>query len=328
LETVGALSEEEVIALIAGKLLSKTGIGEHLSHPDDARDVIPRAPKILFSMDAYTVNSLKLPWRGYSDVGWSALTGAISDIVAKGGVPHACMVALGIPPELDLKLLDEFISGMKEASEYYKVRVLGGDTNRSAEMWVAISVLGFTTARTPPSRRGLKPGDAIVVTGIYGPMGYVVKHGFEKALNEKWVVDFTKRPRAYLEVGYIIENYYKAVTASMDVSDGLGYTLQTMAILSSCGIAVRDPPQTPQQLVDLCRGGSDCLLEYALLGGEEYGVVFGVKPEWLRTVLRDLEHFNVPFTVIGEAVEAGEPGLYVNGRRFRAARYDQFREWA
>lgn len=324
---VGDLSEEEIVSLIAKKLVASTSIGEYLSHPDDARDVLPRAPRILFSIDAYTVNSLKLPWRTLSDVGWSAFTGAVSDIVAKGGIPYGCMVALGLPPDMNLKQLEELVDGLKDATEHYKVRVLGGDTNRSVEAWLAISVLGFTAAKVPPSRRGLRPGDIIIVTGIYGAMGYAVKHGFEKALHEMWVVEYTKRPEMRVEVGYVIENYYRAIDASMDVSDGLGYTLQTMSILSKHGISIRNAPQVPRQLVDLCESDTKCLLEYALVGGEEYGTVLGVKPEWLQVISKELEYFSIPYAVVGEVITA-EPGLYFNGKKIDVKRYDQFKAWA
>lgn len=277
-------------------------------------------------MDAYTANSLALPWRTPADIGWSALTGAVSDIVAKGGIPHGYMVALGLPLDMDLKQLEDLVDGLREASHHYKVRPLGGDTNRSIETWIAISVLGFTAARVPPSRRGLKPGDIVVVTGIYGAMGYVVKHGFERALHEEWVIRYTRRPEVRVEMGYIIGSYYKAINASMDVSDGLGYTLLTMSNLSGRGIAIRGAPRVPEQLVEICKSNVECLLDYALNGGEEYGVVLGVKPQWAQSIVKELEYFNVPYAVVGEVLDT-EPGVYFNGKKIGVKRYDQFKAW-
>lgn len=324
---IADLTEEEIVSIIARKLISKPSIGEHLYYPDDARDVLPRAPRIIVSMDAYTVNSLRLPWRSYVDIAWSAFTGAISDVIAKGGIPHACMVALGLQPNMDIEVLEEIITGLREASQYYKVRILGGDTNKSSEVWIAISVLGFTTSRAPPNRSGLKPGDFIIVTGVYGPMGYVAKHGVEEASREPWVVDNTKRPQVRVELGYIIGNHYKVISASMDVSDGLGYTLESMSRLSGCAILIEKPPIVPKQLMEKCKSDVKCVLEYVLIGGEEYGVAIGVKAHWVNVLEKDLNYFGIPHAVVGRVI-GGEPGLYFGEEKIMVKRYDQFKGWS
>ncbi len=320
------LGEELVVELISRSLLSKPGHGEYLFYPEDARDLLPRAPRILVSMDAYSISSLKLPWRDYSDIGWSSFSGAISDIVAKGGIPHACMIALGLPHTLKQEELEALIRGFREASEYYNVRVLGGDTNSASDGWIAISTIGFTTARTPPSRSGLRAGDYIIVSGIYGAMGYVAREGIEKSSNIDWVVKYTKRPIVKVEIGYVIENNYKYISASMDVSDGLSYTLYTLSKLSNCGIVVENPPLVPSELYEYCRGDEKCLLEYSLHGGEEYGIVLGVKPEYKNLVQKDLEYFNIPYRIIGRAI--AKQGLYFHEKELPVYRYDQFRGWS
>ncbi|MCC6052896.1 MAG: thiamine-phosphate kinase [Desulfurococcaceae archaeon] len=322
---IGDLGEDVVVELIAKTLISKPGRGEYLFYPEDARDILPRAPRILLSTDAYSASSLKLPWRDYSDVGWSAITGAISDIVAKGGIPHACMIALGLPPTLDQSILEDLLRGLREAADYYGVKIIGGDTNTANEAWIAVSTIGFTSARVPPSRGGLKPGDYIVVTGLYGAMGYLARNGVEKASSLEWIVKYTKRPITRVDTAFVIENNYKYISASMDVSDGLGYTLHTMSKLSDCGILVEKPPLVHSELYEYCKEDEECLVEYSLQGGEEYGVVLGVKSEYLNLVQRDLEYFNIPYGVIGRSVS--QPGLYYRDRELKVYRYDQFKGW-
>ena len=321
------LFEEEVVDIIAKKAVSKPGHGEYLFYPEDARDVLPRGPRIIYSIDAYSVKSLKLPWRDYSDVGWSALVGAISDVITKGGVPHACLIALGLPRDMNLADLENLISGMQEASQAYGVRILGGDTNESSDAWIAVSVIGFTTAKMPPSRRGLKEGDVIIVTGLYGAMGYVAKHGIEASSKLEWVVNHTKRPQISSEISSVIENYYKVISATMDVSDGLGYTLSVMSRLSGVAIQIENPPKVFKELADLCADNVKCLLEYALAGGEEYGVVMGVKPDFVKAITSELDYFEVPYAVVGKAI-SGQPGIYYQGQALPVTRYDQFRGWS
>ncbi|MEM0004674.1 MAG: thiamine-phosphate kinase [Desulfurococcaceae archaeon] len=324
--TLNELTEEDVVQLITEKIVNGPGVGEYLKHPDDARDLLPKAPRILLSMDAYSIESLMLPWRTRFDLGWASLTGAISDIVAKGGIPYACMIALGLPKTMRVESLEELLDGIYEASKYYGVKILGGDTNSSIEEWIAVSVIGFTTAKTPPSRRGLKPGDIIVATGIYGAMGYVVKHGFEKSMKEPWVVTYTKRPKVKVEQGYVIESNYRFITASMDVSDGLGYTLNELSKLSGYGLKLTNPPKTPEKIIEICDNSVECIMEYALIGGEEYGVVIGIKPEGFKNVVKELEYFNVDYATIG-VVASSEPGVYINDKKVSFKRYDQFKKW-
>ncbi|MEM4481761.1 MAG: thiamine-phosphate kinase [Desulfurococcaceae archaeon] len=320
------LKEEDVVTLLADIFVSTPGSGEHLRHPDDARDILPKAPRILFSLDAYTVRSLKLPWRALSDVGWAAVTGAISDVVSKGGIPYACMIGLGLPPAMEVEELKDFANGLKEASEHYGVKILGGDTNESLEAWISVGVIGFTPAKVPPSRKGLKPGDAVIVTGLYGAMGYVVRHGIEQSSSIPWVVEHTKRPRTRVEVGYVIGNNFRSISASMDVSDGLGFTLETLSGLSGFGVKLKNAPCVPQELAELCRSDIKCLLDYTLIGGEEYGVVMGASQQGLKGVVRELEYYDVPYSIIGEVVEA-QSGMYFNNERVVAGRYDQFSGW-
>lgn len=323
---ISSLTEEEVIALFIKNAISMPRIGEYLYYPEDARDILPRAPRIMFSIDAYSIESLRLPWRDYSDIAWSAFTGAVSDVVSKGAVPHASMIAIGLNPDLDVDVLRGLVNGLIDASRFYDVRILGGDTNKSLDTWIAISVLGFTTSSISPSRSGLRRGDYVVVTGVYGAMGYVIKHGFEKSISEKWVVEYTKRPVSEIRLAHIIENHYKAVSASMDVSDGLGYTMELMSKLSKYGIVIDRPPRTHEHLIELCRNDEKCILEYTLIGGEEYGVVLGIRPQFIEVIGKDLDHFNIPYVIIGRVVET-EPGLYFKGERIFTKRYDQFKGW-
>ncbi|ADV64914.1 thiamine-phosphate kinase [Desulfurococcus mucosus] len=324
--TLGELGEDAVVDLIAGRLISPPSLGENLGHPDDARDMLPRGPRIIYSMDAYRVRSLMLPWRTWRDIGWMALTGAVSDIVSKGGLPSVAMVGLGLSRDASIEEVEELATGLREAGEHYGVRITGGDTNEGGDPWIAVSVIGFTTCKRPPSRRGAKPGDTVVVTGLYGGMGFVALHGVEKAGELEWVVKASRRTSVRVEVAHVIMSTYRFIHASMDVSDGLGYTLQHISALSGHGIALKKPPLHPPELDEYCRGETSCIWRHVLAGGEEYGVVLVVDGGGLSTVVKELEYYGVPYTVVGEVVES-PPGIYIDGVKASPPRWDQFKGW-
>lgn len=325
--TLEELGEEKVVDLIGKTIVSRRALSEVLEYPDDARDMITRGPKLIISVDAYGLHSLKLPWRSYSDVAWAAVTGSLSDIVSKGGFPSAILISLGLSPQMRLSELLDLLSGLKEAVETYSVRIIGGDTNSSSDPWISITSLGFTSCKKPPSRRGMRPGDRLLVTGRYGAMGFVALHGIEEASKQKWVVEATRRPRLRVELASLVSQECRFITATMDVSDGLGHVLEYLARLNNLRIIISQPPLVYDEVNELCNGDPRCLIKYSLVGGEEYGLVISVPQEGLRHVLRELELYDEPYSLIGVA-EAGEPGIYFKGEKIDVKRWDQFRGWS
>uniref|UniRef100_A0A7C2FDZ3 Thiamine-monophosphate kinase n=1 Tax=Thermosphaera aggregans TaxID=54254 RepID=A0A7C2FDZ3_9CREN len=324
--TLKDLGEKNVIEEIARIVGMRVFKGEVLSYPDDAKDLLPKAPRLVVNIDGYGIERLRLPWRDSSDVGWCAITGSVSDIIVKGGTPDAVLIALGLPPDYPLLELRKLAEGIKDAVSYYGVRLIGGDTNSSSEPWIAVATIGFTPAKKPPSRKGLRTGDYIVVTGVYGAMGVVALKGVEVAGRYAWVVEKTKRPVANKELSVVVSSNYRWITASMDVSDGLGYTLLTLSTESGARILLTQPPLYEPGLVDECKGDMECVIKTAMSGGEEYGAVLGVRPEGLSSVLKDLEYYQIPYRLVGRVVD-GEPGVFYGDKPLTFASWDQFKGW-
>ncbi len=325
--TLRELGERNVIDEIVKTVGTRVFKGEVLSYPDDAKDLLPKAPRIIVNIDGYGIEKLRLPWRDSSDIGWCAIIGSVSDILVKGGVPDAVLIALGLPPDYPVQELKMLAEGLRDAVNYYGVRLLGGDTNSSSEPWIAVATIGFTPAKKPPSRKGLRKDDYIVVTGVYGAMGFAAIKGLEEAQRRKWVVEKTKRPVANKELGVVISSNYRWITASMDVSDGLGYTLLTLSSESNARILLYQPPLYEPSLMDECQGDMECIVKIAMSGGEEYGAVIGVRPEGLSNVLRDLEYYQIPYRLVGRVVE-GEPGVFYEDTPLTFASWDQFKGWS
>ncbi len=324
-EKLGLLGEEFIVEKIISKYISKQLPGEHLGFPDDARDLLPMAPRILFNIDGYSLLNAKLPWRSWSDVGYAAITGAISDHIVKGGVPRDVMVSIGLPRDTNVSVLEEIYRGIGDALREYNLRLLGGDTNSSSDPWIAVSVLGYTTAKKPPRIDSAKPGDTVIVTGYYGAMGVAALLGFEKASRYEWVVKATRRPRTYVELALIISNYYRSIHASIDVSDGLGYSLLEICRSSGIGIELFDKPLYYEGLEELCKGNDKCMWKYILNGGEEYGAVLIVDYRVIDRIEEYLVKFRIPYKVIGRVIKG--TGISVEGEKVTITRWDQFRGW-
>ncbi len=331
------IGEESVIEKYILPLLSPPEPGEHLEPGDDARDILPRGYRVLIAHDGYTIELLRLPWRTMSDIGYAAVVGVLSDIVAKGGVPAAVTVSLGLSREMRVSELKQLVHGVLGACNTYRVRYMGGDVNLSNDPWISVAALGFTSAARPPKRGGAQPGDVIIATGVYGAMGVIAVDGVPAAEKYPWIMEATQTPRLHIEVGYVIATHYSSITSSMDVSDGLAYTLYTMSRLSGHTFLLTSPPRYYPELEDYCRREvvgqetSKCVLHRVMSGGEEYGVVMTVKKERLVDVEDMLAKLHVPYRVIGRVTE-GAPGVYLetqSGERTKIpiSRWDQFSGW-
>ncbi len=327
---LGEIGEEELVEIII-KYLDPPKPFEHLLPGDDARDFLPSGPKLVFSSDAYSFSSLKLPWRTWRDVGWAGVVGCISDHFSKGSVPYAAMISLGLSPEMRLADFIDLIEGVREALSAYNIAYAGGDLNSSRDPWISTSIIGSTTAKKPPRRSGARPGDKIVVTGIYGAMGIVSLDGINEALRHEWIIEATRRPRPQFETSIVVANYYRWIDASMDVSDGLSYTLYVMAREAGLSVRLASPPQHFDELKEYCRGRRDperCVIERCLAGGEEYGVVMAINEKYVGEITEMLERYNVPHAIIGEFMKNGVPGeIFWRGEKIGIVRWDQFLGW-
>lgn len=324
---LGEIGEKRAIIEVVSKYISKPGFSEYLFFPEDTRDIVPIAPRLLFSIDGYSINSVKLPWRTLSDVGWCAVVGAISDHVCKGGLPRDIVVSIGLTRDYTIGDLDDLMNGIYDAVKKYNLRLVGGDLNSTNDPWIDIAVLSYTPVKKPPRRCCGKPGDLVIVTGIYGAMGYVSIHGLEESNRVKWVVENTRRPIVYLETAIVIASNYRFINATMDTSDGLGYTLLEISQLSNSGIVLEKYPKYYSELEKIC-SSEDCFWKYILSGGEEYGTVIVVSEKHLDKVIDYLNKLHIPFEIIGRFVDK-KPHLYykelVLDNLF--IKWDQFRGW-
>ena len=103
---------------------------------------------------------------GLDDLGWKALTAAVSDLGAMGAVPRWALVTLVVPPRTDL---DRLASGVAEASAAWACPVVGGDLTTADQVVVSVSVVGVLDGPRPAvTRAGAAGGDTLFVTGPLG----------------------------------------------------------------------------------------------------------------------------------------------------------------
>ncbi len=227
---------------------------------DDAAVVVPPAGPLLLSVDTM-VEGVHFTRRHLSlaDVGWKALTTAVSDIGAMGGRPGHALAAVCVPPDADL---DQVVVGLGEAATRWGCPVVGGDLTEAPVLVLSISVTGSTEGvERPVTRSGASPGDVLFVTGPLGASAAGVRQLQEGVADEgSPLVAAHRRPEARLAEGW--QARLAGATAMMDISDGFSLDLHRLAEASGVGVVVEEVP--------VAAGAS---FEEALGGGEDYELI-------------------------------------------------------
>jgi len=278
------LGEREIIELIRSRLSIMPD--SPVSFGDDVAGVQIGKGRVAVLKTDMLVGRTDVP-RGMSL--WQAARKAvvmnISDFAAKGVEPVALLVSLGLPRGLMRKDVEEIARGLNTGAREYGAYIIGGDTSEASELVIAVSVFGTAERKALMLRSGAKAGDIVAVTGFFGKTaaglrllldGFVVSKELREVL-----LSAVCMPQARLREGLALRGS-GAVSASIDSSDGLAWSLNELAQMSGVGFVVNSVP-----IADEVRRFAEFNrldpLELALYGGEEYELVVTVKPkQWVK----------------------------------------------
>lgn len=271
-----------------------TGIGD-----DAAVFAVPRGESVVASVDA-TIEGLhfKRGWWSPREIGYRAVTAALSDLAAMAARPLGVLVALGLP-EAWRDDVGAIADGIAEAASAARTVIRGGNISAATELSITTTVFG--SAFTPLARSGATPGERVYVTGRFGAPRAALR-SIESGGDAGTFRDRLVRPSARIEEArWLADN---GATAAIDVSDGLVADLRHLAAASRMSIAI-DVALVP------CVEGVDA--ETALSSGEEYELIV-TAPGALDGASFE-SRFGIPLTEIG-TVGKGTPGLVsVHGAR-------------
>lgn len=214
-----------------------------------------------------------------------AVVANVSDLAAKGVRPYAGLVALGLPPSLTEKDVGEIASGLSGGANEYGFPLVGGDTNESQDLVVSIALFGLVGATKLMLRSGAKIGDIVAVTGEFGSASAGLRAVLERKIRpEKLPRPLAQAiyyPSAELDAGLRLAAS-GAITASIDSSDGLAWSLHQLSQMSRVGIRLEGVPVSQAARRFAARFGYDAS-DLALYGGEEYNLIVTVKSALFRT---------------------------------------------
>jgi thiamine-monophosphate kinase len=295
---------------------------------DDCAVVRIGGEELLFSCDAFLEGvHFQRHWATGEDIGHKAAATALSDIAAMGGIPLYALITVAAPPDTDISFLQDVYTGLKHVFSDSQCSLIGGDTVSSASgLFLNVTVTGKGAGGRILYRRGMMPGDLIMVTGHPGASA----QGLHSLLHEKdappSLLQAHRRPVPRLQEGLFFSGD-PAVHAMIDISDGVSQDLMHMAQCSSVSVYLNsgDFPFSPDQIAYGNAGGLPALDAF-LYGGEDYELALAVDPEQADALQKRFSSmFPLPLTVIGHAA-AGDPELWMDGKTIKSGGWDHFQE--
>ena len=257
-------------------------------------------------------------------LGHKALAVSLSDIAAMGSRPLWSLISIGVPEEVwQTEFVDRLYDGLLDLANRYGVQLIGGDTSRTNERIVIDSVVsGECAAGTAVLRSGAQPGDQIFVTGSLGAAAAglrLIERGAHLAEQNLADDDSQKLDHVLLRqlrpeprVGWgIVLGEERLATAMIDLSDGLSSDLNRLCEASNVG-ALIDSSLLPidPRVTELCGRRALDPLQLALHGGEDFELMFTVKPGDVVRLPRRVDGIEIKrigeVTALSEGVKISE----------------------
>jgi thiamine-monophosphate kinase len=209
----------------------------------------------------------------------------ISDLAAKGTKPQAVLAAIGLPRGLTENDIEQLGKGLNDGARQYGAYVIGGDTNEASDLVISCTAFGTCKKRSFMRRSGAKPGDLVATTGVFGKTSAgleILLEGLSASSGgRKQLVEAVLMPKARLKEGLALAET-GAVSASIDASDGLAWSLHEISRASHVGFLI-DALPIAEEAEKFAEAHILDAKELALYGGEEYELVVTVKPDrWNR----------------------------------------------
>lgn len=261
---------------------------------DDAAIIEPdRGALMAVSTDALIENvHFRRAWSTPRAIGHKALAVALSDLAAMGAAPRASFLSLALPDGFADAEFDGLLEGYVALAEPTGAALAGGNIARSpGPLVLDVTVMGAVKRRRWIERRGGQPGDELYVTGLLGAAAAglaLLQAGTSPdaiAGASEICVGRYDRPEPRLRMGLAIGRN-RAAAAGIDLSDGLADGARQLAAAGGTGVVIEAasvPIHDTTRLVAAQMGVDP--MKWALAGGEDYELLFAVRPRRRRTFL-------------------------------------------
>jgi len=258
-------------------------------------------------------------------IGWKAAASALSDIAAMGGQARFAVVALGVPGDVSVEVVDELYAGLWKAVQQAGAVVVGGDLTRAPSgVVIDVTVIGEAVDGRYRLRSTARAGDILAITGFPGCSAAGLA-ALQAGIDAPSLVQAHLHPVPRIAEGQWFSER-ESVHALIDVSDGAVHDAEHLATASELGIDL-NPDSFPVDPALEAHGEAlgRAPLDFMLHGGEEYELLAALAPEAAPAVARSLhKRFGIPLTPLGVFTGAHRR-VHIHGEEAGFMGYDHFR---
>lgn len=316
--TVGELGESGALARVFPRL--PAAAAQLLGPGDDAAVVAAPDGRFVVTTDLMVQGpDFRLEWSLPHDLGWKAAASNLADVAAMGAIPSALVVAIAVPSDSPISLLEGIADGFRDACAALAPQcgVVGGDLSVSDTVTIAVTAFGDLEERKPVLRSGAREGDIVAVSGPLGDAAAALQILFSQAVDEQGNPDAALamglRDRTVAQLAPtppITDGLLAALagaTSMLDVSDGLA--LDASRIARASGVTID---------FDRSLLGGDP--DRALGGGEDHSLLATFGPE---------TELPGGFRIVGRVIvpTADDDLIRVDGEPLSASGWDPFTGW-
>jgi thiamine-monophosphate kinase len=306
--------------------------GAKLGFDDDASDFpISSDQSIVVNVDTFIRRTDWLPGMTAAQVGRKTAVMTLSDLAAKGAKPVCTMLSLCVPADFDATEASELVRGFSQYGLKAGIPLIGGDMGMASYVILTGIAMGTASPDRIVTRRGAEVGDIIAVTGTFGltSVAYqILLNGLKTEGDlQKDALLAAYKPAINLEIVPALAAR-TAVTASMDSSDGLGITLNTIAEQSKVRFIIdRLPIATGVGAFAKAHAMNE--LKLVMQGGEEFLLALTIPESKFNEAITIAKSKQTPLFEIG-LVQEGKGVVYESSEGnvdIPSSGYDNFKEW-
>ncbi len=244
-----------------------------------------RGKELLVTMDTLVANLHFFANDSPASIAQKALAVNVSDIIAKGGLPHSYLLSLALPDHNDENLSIEtwlmvFAKALALAQKKFGCVLIGGDTVATkGPLVVSITLLGQVDAGRMVPRRGASVGDIVFVSGTIGDaaLGLLLRNKEEdqrfvavSSRHKLDLLDLYFRPEPPVQLAPLLAQY---ASAAMDISDGLAGDFDKLCAASVVGGQIEAAAVPLSDATTSVLAKTPDLIKTVLTGGDDYQVL-------------------------------------------------------
>lgn len=288
----------------------RVGIG------DDAAAIDIDGSCLVATTDMLIASKHFSPCTTPEQMGRKAVVVNLSDLAAMGAKPLGLIFSVGLPRKLEVKFVERLVRGMDVAAREHGTHVVGGDLDECKEMIISGTAFGVARRRELLTRSGARAGNLIAVTGRLGAAAAGLRHLLKRrpAKGYRALVRAQLEPRARVREGMILARS-GFVTSAIDVTDGLAANLWQLARESKVKLVV-DRANVPEHplVSKFARQYGFGVDDFVLFGGEDFELLFTVRPRGWGKVRRALKRVGARATLIGRVAKSRGVFIQAEGK--------------